>query len=243
MLLRSRFAFAWLLAFTPLFARAEPPEDLSVEQLAERGRKSLVVITSGGRDGQKHGIGTGFVISRDGLIATNLHVIGEGHPINVELADGSKHEVTVVHATDRAGDLAIIRIEAKDLMPLELGDSEKLKDGQGVVVLGNPQGLKHSVVSGVVSSRRVLDGRSMIQLAIPLEPGNSGGPVLDRQGKVQGIVTMKSAVTENLGFAIPINALKPLLQKPNPVAMDKWLTLGALDSEEWTPLFGAHWRQ
>jgi serine protease Do len=177
------------------------------------------------------------------LIATNLHVIGEGRPISVELSDGSKHEVTTVHATDRAGDLAIVHIDAKDLTPLDLGDSDKLKEGQAVVALGNPQGLKHSVVSGVVSSRRVLEGRSMIQLAIPLEPGNSGGPVLDRQGRVQGIVTMKSAITENLGFAIPINALKPLLQKPNPVAMEKWLTIGALDADEWSPLFGAHWRQ
>jgi regulator of sirC expression with transglutaminase-like and TPR domain len=240
---RFELALALLAAFTPVIAWADPPEQLSVEQLAERGRKSVVVIASGGRDGRQRGIGTGFVISKDGLIATNLHVIGEGRPISVELADGSKHEVTAVHATDRAGDLAIVRIEATDLPTLELGDSDPLKDGQAVVVLGNPQGLKHSVVSGVVSSRRVLDGRSMIQLAIPLEPGNSGGPVLDRHGRVQGIVTMKSAVTENLGFAIPINALKPLLQKPNPVAMEKWLTLGALDAEEWTPLFGAHWRQ
>jgi regulator of sirC expression with transglutaminase-like and TPR domain len=241
----SRFALLFWLVFAmaPAFVRAEPPEEMTVEQLAERGRKSLVVITSGGRDGRQRGIGTGFVISKDGLIATNLHVIGEGRPIGVELADGSKHEVTTVHATDRAGDLAIVRIAAKDLSPLELGDSDKLKDGQAVVVLGNPQGLKHSVVSGVVSSRRVLEGRSMIQLAIPLEPGNSGGPVLDRLGRVQGIVTMKSAVTENLGFAIPINALKPLLQKPNPVTLEKWLTIGALDADEWTPLFGAHWRQ
>ncbi|HLW67620.1 MAG TPA: transglutaminase family protein [Gemmataceae bacterium] len=243
MLRRSAFVLTLLAFYAPLIALADPPEEFSVEQLAERGRKSVVVITSGGRDGKQRGIGTGFVISKDGLIATNLHVIGEGRPISVELSDGSKHDVTTVHATDRAGDLAIVRIEAKDLMPLELGDSDKAKDGQPVVALGNPQGLKHSVVSGVVSSRRVLDGRSMIQLAIPLEPGNSGGPVLDRQGRVQGIVTMKSAVTENLGFAIPINALKPLLQKPNPIVMEKWLTIGALDADEWTPLFGAHWRQ
>src|SRR5439155_5849506 len=129
---------------------------------------------------------------------------------------------TVVYATDRSGDLAIIRIAAKGLVPLELGDSDKLKDGQSVVALGNPQGLKYSVVSGVVSGQRVLDGRKMIQLAIPLEPGNSGGPLLDRFGKVQGILTLKSALTQNLGFAMPVNALKPLLAKPNPVPLDKW---------------------
>ena len=76
--------------------------------------------------------------------------------------------------------------------------------------MGNPHGLKHSVVSGVISGRREIDGRKMLQLAMPVEPGNSGGPVLDMQGRVLGIVTMKSVVTENLGFAVEVNALKPL---------------------------------
>src|SRR5262249_34568008 len=113
-------AFALTAAF-PMFA---DEKELSVEQLAERGRKSLVVVTQAGRDGRRHGMGTGFVISAEGLIATNLHVIGEGRAISVELPDGKKHDATVVHATDRSGDLAIIRIDAKGLVPLELGDSD-----------------------------------------------------------------------------------------------------------------------
>src|SRR5262249_1120227 len=124
-----------------------------------------------------------------------------------------------------------------------LGDAEKLKIGQDVVALGNPQGLKYSVVSGVVSGRRTFDGRSMIQLAMPIEPGNSGGPLVDRLGRVQGVLTLKSVVTANLGFAMPVNALRPLLEKPNPVPMAKWLTIGALDPEDWTTVFGARWRQ
>src|SRR5262245_40973447 len=238
----SRLFAALVLALSSL-SHADEPKEQTVEQLAERYRKSVVVVTNGGRDGKRQGLGTGFVISADGLIATNLHVIGEGRPITVELSDGKKHEATFVHATDRAGDLAVIRIKATDLPALALGDSDKLKEGQDVVALGNPQGLKHSVVSGVVSGRRVLDGRNMIQLAIPLEPGNSGGPLLDRTGKVQGILTLKSAITENLGFAMPINALKPLIASSNPIPMAKWLTIGALDADEWTPLFGAQWRQ
>src|SRR5262249_42099114 len=111
------------------------------------------------------------------------------------------------------------------------------------VALGNPQGLKHSVVSGVVSGQRVFDGRKMIQLAIPLEPGNSGGPLLDRAGKVQGILTLKSAVRGNLGLALPVTAPQPPLAKPNPVPIDKWLTIGALDPDEWQPLMGARWTQ
>lgn len=217
--------------------------DKTVEQLVRQVRDSVVVITHAGRDGNRSGLGTGFVVSSDGLVATNLHVIGESRPISVQLADGTKKEVVSIHATERALDLAIIRIAADNLTPLELGDSDDVQQGEAVVIVGNPHGLNHSVVSGVVSGRREIDGVSMLQLAIPVESGNSGGPVLDRQGRVQGIVTLKSAVTDNLGFAVAINALKPLLERPNPMAMSRWLNLNALDDSEWTTLFGARWRQ
>lgn len=222
---------------------ADAPASKVVEKLAETARKSVVVITFTGRDGKRQGLGTGFIVSADGLVATNLHVIGEARPIQVELADGKRHDVTVVHASDRNLDLALVKIDAKDLAALPLGDSEQLKQGQAVVALGNPHGLKHSVVSGVVSGKREIDGRQMIQIAIPIESGNSGGPLLDLDGKVHGIITMKSLVTANLGFAVPINALKALIKKPNPVPMARWLTIGTLDPDEWTPLMEARWKQ
>ena len=222
---------------------AKPPLDKSVEQLAESVRKSVVVIRVTGRDGRRLGLGTGFVVRPDGLIATNLHVIGEARPISVQLADGRRHEVVAVEASDRGLDLALIRIKAAGLTALELGDSDRLKQGQPVVAIGNPQGLEYSVVAGVVSGKREIEGRSMIQLAIPVEPGNSGGPLVDQQGRVQGILTMKSLVTSNLGFAVGINHLKPLLDRPNPIPIDRWLTIGALDPKEWQARLGANWRQ
>ena len=224
---------------------AQPADEqaANVVQLAEQARKSVVVITVTGRDGRQQGLGSGFIVSADGLIATNLHVIGEARPISVQTADGKKYEVTEVHAFDRPLDLALVRVNAKDLPALALGDSDSLKQGQPVVAIGNPHGLKHSVVTGVVSGTREIEGRQMIQLAIPIEPGNSGGPLLDMQGRVHGLLTMKSAVTENLGFAMPSNALKTLIARPNPTLMSRWLTIGTLDPQEWTTLFGARWRQ
>jgi regulator of sirC expression with transglutaminase-like and TPR domain len=235
----------------PVLGFAEDPKpaprpdkaDRSVEQLAALARKSVVVVSYAGRNGQRQGVGTGFVVGTDGLIATNLHVIGEARPITVQLADGRRHEVTSVYASDRSLDLALIRIEAKGLHALELGDSAALKDGQAVVAMGNPLGLNHSVVAGVVSGRREIDGRPMIQLAIPIEPGNSGGPLLDMRGRVQGLLTLKSTVTANLGFAVPINSLKPLLKKPNPIPMSRWLTIGALDPADWVTFLGGRWKQ
>ena len=217
----------------------------SVEQLAKRVRPSIVVVTFEGREGKQQGLGTGFVIDAAGLIATNLHVVGEARPISVQLADGSKHEVTEVTASDRAMDLAVLKIKppTAPLVPLSLGTSESLSDGLPVLTVGNPHGLQFSVVNGVVSGVRDVEGRRMIQLAMPIEPGNSGGPVVDPAGRVIGVVTMKSLVTKNLGFAVGIDSLKPLLAKPNPIPMSRWLTIGTIDSTQWTTLFGARWRQ
>ena len=83
----------------------------------------------------------------------------------------------------------------------------------------------------------------MIQLAMPIEEGNSGGPLLDLKGRVQGILTLKSAMTPNLGFAMPANLLKALLDTPNTIPMSRWLTIGALNTAAWSPLFGARWSQ
>ncbi|MEY4199597.1 MAG: putative serine protease HtrA [Verrucomicrobiota bacterium] len=222
---------------------------LSVKEIAARVKPSLVTVSFTGRDGSVEGTGAGFVVSSDGLIATALHVIGEARPITVQFADGRKFDATEVHAWDRRLDLALIRIDAKDLPALPLGDSDSLEQGAPIVAMGNPRGLDFSVVSGVVSARReiklgeVTAGNEMIQLAIPIEPGNSGGPLLDLQGQVHGVLTLKSALTENLGFAMPVNALKSLLAKPNPVPTARWLTIGNLNPREWQPLQGARWSQ
>lgn len=224
-------------------ANVEVAMDKTVQQLAATVKKSVVVVTFRGREGERQGLGSGFIIDSNGLIATNLHVIGEARPISVELLDGRKFDVTAIEATERSHDLAILRIDAKDLPALPLGDSDDLQDGQPVMAIGNPVGLERSVVSGVLSGRREIEGRTMLQVAVPIERGNSGGPLLDMKGRVHGLLTLKSLKTENLGFAMPVNALKPLLERPNPVPMNRWLTIGVLDPDEWTVLPGGRWRQ
>lgn len=224
-------------------ARLPSETPLGVEQLAKHARDAVVEVTVTGRRGTQVALGTGFVVSPNGLIATNLHVIAEARPITVKTTDGRKYAVETVHASDRKLDLALLKIEAKGLQILPLGDSDAAEDGQAVVALGNPYGLTNSVVSGVISGRREIEGRRMLQLAIPIETGNSGGPLLDMHGHVLGLLTMKSQYTANLGFAMPVTALKKLIEKPNPVPMDRWLTIGALDPEEWSPRLGAVWRQ
>jgi serine protease Do len=244
-IMKTFLGLAILFAIPPLQAdepKKKSEDTRSVEELAEQLKPSIAVITVRGREARRESIGTGFVIDANGLIATNLHVIGEGRAIQVEL-NNKKYEVTAVHASDRPRDLAIIRIDAKDLKAIPLGDPDKMKEGQAVVALGNPQGLRYSVVNGVLSGKRDIDGQSMLQLAMPVEPGNSGGPVIDMQGRVQGIMTLKSALTENLGFAMSVNGLKTLIAKPNPIPMQHWLTIGTLDPDEWKSFMGSRWHQ
>ncbi len=217
--------------------------EFTVEELAELTQDSVVTLSHKDRQGKHNGMGTGFVVHPDGLIATSLHVIGEARPIEVRFRSGKTYPAQAIHAWDRKLDLAVIQIEASGLRPLVLGDSDALTNGQSVVAVGNPMGLEWSIVAGVVSGIRQFEHSNMIQLAIPIEPGNSGGPLLDRTGRVHGLLNLKSTVTQNLGFATPISKLKPLLEKPNSVSMERWLRIGALDDEIWETIMGARWSQ
>jgi len=238
-------SFLIIVTFSlPLCAQKKSPLKQSVKNLTEKALASVVTVAHiSGRGSNSEGTGTGFVIGKN-LIATCLHVIGEARPVHVRLGNGKKLEVSEIHAWDRKLDLAILRVKGgEDLAALPLADSSKLNKGAQIVAIGNPMGLTGSVVQGVLSARRKFEIGEMLQLAIPVEPGNSGGPVLDRAGQVHGIITLKSTVTANLGFAMPVNALKPLLAKPNPVPMSRWLTIGALNARDWEPLMGARWTQ
>ena len=216
---------------------------LSVEELAASVRKSLVIVHSTGRDGRELGQGTGFVVDDSGLIATARHVIGSGRPVRVELSDGTSIPVTHVEASSEKLDLVVLRINNDSLPVLPLRDDESAVQGQEVVAMGHPHGLKNSIVAGVVSGTREVDNLEMLQLAMAIEPGNSGGPVVDRIGRVVGIVTMKSTASENIGYAVPVQHLSEMLADPNPVEMSRWMTIGALDSRQWEILWGANWRQ
>ena len=215
----------------------------TAEELAQKTKNSVVTLSHKDRNGDHNGMGTGFVIDENGLIATSLHVIGEARPVNVRFPSGKSYAVESIHAWDRKLDLAVIKIDASGLTPLTLGDSEQLRNGQPVVALGNPMGLEQSIVTGVVSGIREFEHTDMIQLAIPIEPGNSGGPLLDLEGHVHGLLNLKSTVTENLGFATPVSKLKALLAKPNSVPIQRWLRIGALNPDLWQVIMGGQWSQ
>ena len=239
--LLTRIAAVTLCAATQV---AGQQESTTTQQLTSKLKQSVFVLTVPDRSDATPHLGTGFAIDKD-LIATNLHVIGLGRPISVKNADGKSFSVKAIHAFDHALDLAILKVDTEStaLTALQLADEKQVAEGTSVMTIGNPLGWKFSVVRGVISAKREIDGRSMLQLAMPIEPGNSGGPVFDLQGNVLGVVTLKSVVTKNLGFAVSVDSLRALIEKPNTVPMDRWMTMGKLDSNRWTPVMGANWRQ
>jgi len=247
--MRRTFTIVFLLITAAGSVFAEDPADLvkpeDLQTLIKQVNPSVATIRVSGRDGQQIGMGTGFVIAPEGLIATNLHVITEGRPFTVEMSSGRKLPVLAVESSDRSSDLALLRVDVgeTELPALTLGSDSLPSQGSRVLAFGNPLGMRDSVVTGIVSAIQEIDDREMIQLAMPTQPGNSGGPLVDSKGKVIGIINMKSAIDDNLGFAIPINQLDLIRNSTNPVAYDRWVNLGLVNERKWLPLFNATWKQ
>jgi serine protease Do len=170
------------------------------------------------------GVGTGFIVDKNGLIVTNSHVVNdERGEYSVVLKDGETYEVDQIHL-DEISDLAILEISVRDLPVVELGDSDILRVGQKAIAIGNALGrFQNTVTVGVVSGvARELTATGVggaaktyegaIQTDAALNPGNSGGPLLNSSGQVVGINVATTRGADNIGFAIPVNTLKPILE-------------------------------
>ena len=223
----------------PVLGQDEPN---AIQDIIDRTRKSVAAIASSGRDGDSFGVGSGFFVGSKGYLVTNFHVIGEGRPFTITAPGGKELKPREIIAVDRKADLVVVSVEGNPPKGLKLGDSSMVRAGQSVLTVGNPLGLNNSVARGVVAEERELEGRSMIQVAMPIEPGNSGSPLVNDRGEVIGVIAIKSA--QSLGFAVPSNTLRQLLENPSPMDIKRWLRIGSLDSRLWkvaTP--GGSWRQ
>ena len=232
-------ATPFILGF-PAFGKDQDP----FSELAAEIMPSVVTITTTSRGGASWGVGTGFVVGEKGVIATNFHVIGDHREFQVELADGTICNPTEILGIDRSQDLALFRVDRVDLAPITLGNSDQVKLGETILTIGNPLGYGLSISKGVISAVRELefgDGRPMIQVAIPIEAGSSGSPVVNQSGEVIAILTIKSGGA--MGFGVPVNSLKSLLSEKRSTPIEQWFTVGMLDKDEWLLPMGGNWRQ
>jgi len=190
------------------------------------------------REFKQKSLGSGFIISHDGYIFTNNHVVEQADKILVKLSDGKEYEAKVI-GKDAKTDIALIKIKPNDSLPVaETGDSEKLRVGDWVLAIGNPFGLEQTVTAGIVSAKGRVIGAgpydNFIQTDASINPGNSGGPLFNMEGKVVGINTAIVAQGQGIGFAIPISIAKTIL--PDLKAKGKvtrgWLGVSVQDISE-----------
>jgi len=200
-----------------------------ISQAAKSAMNSVVGITTveiqnyGFMEQEVDGVGSGIIVDSNGYILTNSHVVGDGNAkkITVLFENGDKRSAKVLWH-DSILDLAIIKVDANNLPVAKLGDSDKLEVGEIAIAIGNPLGLEfqRTVTSGIISGlhRSISVDQNntiedLIQTDASINPGNSGGPLLNSKGEVIGINTAKIKSAEGLGFSIPINTAKPIIEE------------------------------
>jgi len=186
---------------------------LAVSEIYARYSQGIVSIKTKDRFGRELGLGSGFVVSQDGFIVTNYHVLASAYQVEVNIGNAVLSGARLVKAVPQK-DIAILKVEAQGLSPLVIGDSDELISGQIVVSLGSPLGLEYSVSSGIVSAIRSGKDMKLIQMTAPISLGSSGGPVFNEYGEVIGITTIGSFFfAQNVNFAVPINYLEGIISQ------------------------------
>ena len=195
-----------------------PERDYSPAELFSAYAPSVVSIKVG-----HHGFssgGTGFIIDDRGTIATNHHVIDEASEVLIKTLDGIEVDRVELLASDPEVDLALLRVDPAKLGdkagPVTLGDSESVEVGEPVSVIGNPLGLEHTLTNGIVSARRVYEGKRYIQMSAPISPGNSGGPVFDHHARVIAVSVATMFGGQNLNLAVPVSQLQAMIADDYP---------------------------
>jgi len=221
-------------AAAPAVVVAASSHTLSPAEIASRALPAIVTMRT------EQSLGTGFVVRSDGWIATNLHVIVGGPRLKVTLPDRELDVVEVLAASPEH-DLAVVRVEARGLPVVALGDSDAMRPGDAIVAIGNPLGLENTVSNGLISARRKFDaGVEVLQISAPIAPGSSGGPIFNDHGEVIGIATAVLEEGQNLNFGMPARYLVSLMKAPEPVPFPEFARVIAQIRQSRTPKARKH---
>jgi hypothetical protein len=217
-----------------------PRGRMTAKDIVQHSSPAIVRIEAGSDK-----VGTGFILDKTGIVATNLHVVAGESAIRIRLYDGSQYPVMQIAGLDPGRDLALLRIApTKELPTLQLGDSDTVSAGDQIVAIGNPLGVfDYSVTSGLISQVRPVCGRediaaqhckqelTVLQISAAISPGSSGGPLFNQFGEVVGVTTAIITAGQNINLAVPTNYLKALIAQRVSISPDQFAkdTKGAED--------------
>jgi tetratricopeptide (TPR) repeat protein len=181
----------------------------------QRNNDAVVVVASFDDEGRMYGQASGFIISTDGKVVTNYHVISLASAIKVKQGNAFHNVVGLTHV-DSDNDIAILKLEKGKYPAVRIADPDKVKVGETVYAIGSPEGLENTMSQGIVSGiRKINQGMSIIQMTAPISKGSSGGPIFNSRGEVVGISTFLVADTQNINFALPVSLAAKGLTKNN----------------------------
>lgn len=200
-----------------------PQKELKAYQIEQRYGDTVAFIVIYNKKGKPFKLGSGFVITEDGLLVTNHHVVAGATSLKAKFTNGKVFAGDYVVSYSEKYDLAVVKLKAKDKLPaVSLGDSTKILLGEQAVAIGNPKGMEHTISDGLISAWRDLGrGFKFIQISVPISHGSSGGPLFNLRGEVVGVTQGGLVEGQNLNFAVPINMVKELLKKPGKIAFSQ----------------------
>ena len=229
-----------LLVMTSFFGAAPScvaaAAEMSVEQIFKEQGATVVVVTNYGPRKVQQAMGSGFLVKPEGVFVTNFHVVAGATAVSIKLSGGQQFPVTGIMSLDPDNDLAVLKVDAKNLPVVTLGDSDAVVVGQRVVAIGSPMGLENTVSDGLVSAIRSEEGDTLFQISSPISPGSSGGALFNMKGEVVGVPSLQITEGQNLNFAIPVSYVKQLLSKS--ATIEPWTPDALVYRETDCPIIG-----
>jgi S1-C subfamily serine protease len=192
-------------------AFAQNQAQKSPREIAREQSKAIVIIEALDERGSVTGQGSGFIVTPQGAVVTNLHVVQGASSLRVKLPSGDAYKTSDLIDVDDAKDIAIIKIKGFKLPVVTLGDSDKAETGEAIVAISSPEGLVNSISTGVISGVRRFDTHRVFQISAPISQGSSGGALFNSNGEVIGVITYLLKSGQNLNFAVPINYARGMI--------------------------------
>ncbi|MGH9940459.1 MAG: S1C family serine protease [Blastocatellia bacterium] len=200
-----------LALFIPAAVFAQNQALKSPSEIAREQSKAVVIIEALDERGSVIGQGSGFIVTPQGAVVTNFHVVQGAASLRVKLPSGDAYKTADVVDVDDAKDIAIVKIKGFKLPVVTLGDSDKAENGEAIVAISSPEGLVNSISTGVISGVRRFDTHRVFQITAPISNGSSGGALFNSSGEVIGVITYLFKSGQNINFAVPINYARGMI--------------------------------